>query len=37
METNVYWERKKLLGKFTKTDILMAYRQVAVESAVSGD
>jgi hypothetical protein len=30
METNVYWERKKLLGKFTKTDIIMAYRQEAV-------
>jgi hypothetical protein len=37
METNVYWERKKLPGKFTKTDILLAYRQVAVESDVSGD
>ena len=37
METNVYWESKKLLGKFTKTDIIMAYRQGAVESAASGD
>jgi CBS domain-containing protein len=30
-------EEKKLLGMITKTDIIMAYRRVAVESAVGGD
>jgi CIC family chloride channel protein len=30
-------EEKRLLGMITKTDIIRAYRQVAVESAVSGD
>ena len=30
-------EEKKLLGMVTKTDIIMAYRQVAVETAVGGD
>lgn len=37
METNVRWGQKKLLGMITKTDIIRAYRQEAVESAASGD
>jgi len=37
METNVRWGQKRLLGIITKTDIIRAYRQGAVESAASGD
>jgi len=37
METNVRWGQKRLLGIITKTDIIRAYQQGAVESAASGD